>query len=596
MTTVSFHFHGYQPGDVVRWLEPDPLKPQRFEERRSPVALTIGSERVAGRNWTDAVLRTYGRMERVLEKAAGAASVDVEPQTLAWLLERDPDAYHRVVGAWRRGTAGLAMTPPFHPILPHHHRIEREALFEMMVDFYAPLLRRHGGPIGLWLPEAAYSAGTLASYLDAARRATVHHEGLPDLVRGVHLLLDARQLAAQEESTTAWGKTGLDGGMRFAARDHGLSGEFAFGASNPAEFAASVESRHATSLLVASDLESLLANPAQAQRFGAIVESLRAGGISVSAPGPPPTPMAADVLDFSSWSDYDEHLLHGRTSDTRWTGLRRSDGAVVSRVHRGAPMSQLWKHAFTLVTERAENAVRRTARALLKGLDVQRRPAVLRRLAVAYGRHLFQAHYRACGLGSADVDFERAASAILRGRVDIELAGRIARGYTMMLMGLRSDPRFWDNPDTRVTFQGVACLAQALVDMADACARAGEPEQEIRLLKLLRAGLVDFSEAYSRGGFSACDGAGGWETTEEAWLRSLQSEVPQQSGHDVVRRATLYAAGEALRARVPEGVSPWGEAAVADTGHIVGEVHGDWENKAWCEHGVVGKSRVVGTR
>src|SRR3990170_2396056 len=165
MATVSFHFHGSQPGDIVRWLEPDPLKPQRFEERRSPVSLRMGADRVAGQNWTDAVLRAYGRMGAALERASGVASVDVEPQTLVWLLERDPDAYHRAIRAYRGRTAGLVMTPPFHPILPHHHRIEREALFEMMIDFYAPLLRRQDGPVGLWLPEAAYSGDGLASYL-----------------------------------------------------------------------------------------------------------------------------------------------------------------------------------------------------------------------------------------------------------------------------------------------------------------------------------------------------------------------------------------------------------------------------------------------
>lgn len=584
MTTVSFHFHGYQPGDVVRWLEPDPLRPQRFEERRSPVALTIGPERVAGRNWTDAVLRTYGRMERVLEKAAGAASVDIEPQTLVWLLDRDPDAYQRVVGAWRRGTAGLVMTPPFHPILPHHHRIEREALFEMMIDFYAPVLRRHDGPIGLWLPEAAYSGETLASYVDAARRATVHHEGLPDLVHGVHLLLDARQLATAGESTTAWGKTGINGGLRFAARDVALSGEFAFGGSKASEFVAFVQARHASSLLVASDLESLLANPAQAERFVRIVEGLRMAGIDAKSPSPPPRPMAVDVLDYSSWSDYDEHLLHGHTSDSRWTGLRRSDGAVLSRVHRGVRISQLWKHAFTLATERVESAVRRTARAILKGLDVQRRPAALCRLAVAYGRHLFQAHYRACGLRSSEVDFGRAAETILRGRVDVDLAGRIARGYALMLMGLRSDPRFWDNPDTRVTFQGVACLAQALVDMADACARAGDPDRGTRLLRLLKASLLEFSEAYGRGEFADLQGTERWETTEVAWLRCLESEVPTRSAAAVVRRAVIYSVGEAPAAGLPGEVAA--SAGVADAGHIAGEAHGEWENKEWCEHRV----------
>jgi len=541
--------------------------------------LSIGSERIRGKNWTDAVLRTYGRLETVLERASGVASVDIEPQTLAWLLERDPDAYHRAVAAWRRGTAGLVMTPPFHPILPHHHRIEREALFETMIDFYAPLLRRHDGPIGLWLPEAAYSAEAMDSYLVAARRATVHHEGLPDLVRGVHLLLDARQLAAQEESTTAWGATGLGGGLRFATRDVGLSGEFAFGDSRSDGFAASVKSRDATSILVASDLESLLANPRQAERFTGIVEGLRAHGVAVAAPSPPARPMAAEVLDYSSWSDYDEHLLHGRTSDTRWTGMRRSDGAVVSRTHRGAPLSQLWKHAFTLVTEEIEDAVRRTARHVLKGLDVERRPAVLRRLAVAYHRHLFQAHFRACGLSSSEVDFAKVATSILRGKVDVEVAGFLARGYTMMLMGLRSDPRFWDNPDTRVTFQNVACLAQALVDMSAACTRSGEPDRGLRLLKLLRASLLEFQESYSRLSLSELRGGESWEATEDAWARSLASEVPARSEDDVVRRAALFA--------IPEGVSGAARVrseAIADTGHIVGEGHGAWENAEWCEH------------
>jgi len=494
MTTLSFHLHGYQPGDVVRWIEPDPLKPPRSEERVSPVAVRIGGDRVAGRNWTDAMLRAYGRIEKVLEREAGVASVDVEPQTLVWLLEKDPEAYRRTVAAWRRGTAGFVMTPPFHPILPHLHRVEREALFEMMIDFSAPLLREHEGPVGLWLPECATSSETLESYAESARRLAGMYEGMPDLLADVHLVLDSRQLAAMEESTTAWGKTGLDGGLRFAARDPGLSAEFSFGATDPSGFAASVAARGADSLLVASDLESLLANPAQADRFVGIVEGLRGSGVTVASPAPPARPMAADVLDYSSWSDYDEHLLHGRTSDTRWTGMRRSDGAVVSRVHRGAPMSQLWKHAFTLVTEEVENAVRRTARQILKGLDVERRPAVLRRLAVAYARHVFRGHYRAQGSSAAEVDFERAAGPILRGKVDLEVAGFLARGYTMMLMGLRSDPRFWDNPDTRVTFQNVGCLAQGLVDMSEACTLAGESERGVRLLKLLRAALLEFPE------------------------------------------------------------------------------------------------------
>src|SRR2546430_8800478 len=64
----------------------------RFDERHSPVVHRIGPERMEGRNWTDAVLHAYGRMGSVAERASGSASVDIEPQTLSWLLKRDSSA------------------------------------------------------------------------------------------------------------------------------------------------------------------------------------------------------------------------------------------------------------------------------------------------------------------------------------------------------------------------------------------------------------------------------------------------------------------------------------------------------------------------
>src|SRR5437899_10333328 len=105
MSTLSFHFHGYQPGDIVRWREPDPLRPQTFEERRSPVGLRIGPERIEGTNWTDAALRTYGRICSVLHRSSCSASVDIESQTLVWLLERDPSATNDTMSASYHATS-----------------------------------------------------------------------------------------------------------------------------------------------------------------------------------------------------------------------------------------------------------------------------------------------------------------------------------------------------------------------------------------------------------------------------------------------------------------------------------------------------------
>jgi hypothetical protein len=584
MLSVSFHFHGYQPGDIVRWSEPDPLRTQTFEERRSPVVHRVGHERIAGRNWTDGVLRTYGRLGSLLDRASGAASVDIEPQTLVWLLERDPAAYQGILAAWERGTAGFVMTPPFHPILPHHHRLEREALFDLMIDFYAgPIGRMGGRPVGLWLPEAAYSRETWESFRMSTRQARLDQSALAESLEGAYLVTDARQFSPPPGPGQAWVRVEGPERSYAMARDHPLSGEFAFGGSTAAKYAASLRSRGAGSLLVANDLESLLANPTQAERFETIVESLRHDGVEVVRPVPPADAASSSIVDYSSWSDYDDMLSGGVTSDTRWTGIRRSDGTVVSREHRGRPMSQLWKHGFGLATERIETAVRRRALHLLRAAGVARHPQALRRLAVAYGRHLFGTHYRAHGLSTDEMDFAGAVEGLLGGKVEVELAGFIARGYVLMLMGLRSDPRFWDNPDTRVTFQNVVLLVRALRDLAEASVRSNEAAAAATLRRLLQATFLDFSEWHGRGEFEALQDVPGQETTEVAWYASLGSEVPSKSPLDVMKRAALYALALEGDWRDGERI-PAVRGVVADTGHIAGEAHGEWANPEWCEH------------
>jgi hypothetical protein len=584
MKAACFHFHGYQPGDIVRWLEPDPLKPQRHESRRSPVALKVGSHRVAGRNWTEAVLSTYGRLQDVLGRAEGAASVDIEPQTLVWLLDQDPAAYRQVRLSYQRGTAGLVLTPPFHPILPHHHAFEREVLFELMLDFYAPILHEGpANPVGLWLPEAAYSADTMDSFFLALRRRSSASGNQADTFPPFHLILDGRQFLGGARSGE-WASLSSHG-IAALGRDHGLSSDFAFGHSSAQDVAAAIARREAKDVLIASDLEALLAHPVQAERYEGIVNGLRREGVRVGWPVPSPGPPFAAVADFSSWSDYDEHLQEGHTSDTRWTGLRRADGVVVSCRHLGHPVSQIWKHGLTLATERIETAIRRSARDILRRGGVERPTETLRRLAVAYGRHLFRSHFIACGFPADDVDFPPNSERILRGRLDIDVAGRVARGYLLMLMGLRSDSRFWDNLDTRVTFQNIALLSESVLDIAEAAGRVGDTPRATRLLRLLEAAIFEYSDAFERNGFDALRGLEGWETTSEAWLRAVQSEVPQRSPHDVVRRAVLYSVGERV-APVLDSFRVGRAGVVADTGHIVGEGHGDWENRAWCEHRV----------
>src|SRR5256886_394725 len=148
---------------------------------------------------------------------------------------------------------------------------------------------------------------------------------------------------------------------------------------------------------------------------------------------------------------------------------------------------------------------------------------------------------------------------------------------------LKGDPRFWDNPDTRVAFQNVVLLVQALKDLAEASVRTKDLDRAAALGRLVQATFLEFSEWHERGEFAALQTAPAWESTELAWYSSLESEVPQRSPTDVMKRAAMFALA-------PEGDWPGGdpvllvEEAVADTGHIVGEAHGEWKNPDWCEH------------
>src|SRR5216117_3578011 len=352
----------------------------------------------------------------------------------------------------------------------------------MMIDFYSPLLRRSAGrPIGLWLPEACYSRETMDSFREATRQASLDQDGMADSLQAAYLVADGRQLARLPEPGRAWIRLETTDRVPAIVRDHSLSGEFAFGATTASEFAASVHARGNGAFLVANDLESLLANPHQAERYEAIVRALRGGRVQVVQPTPPAEAPPSALVDYSSWSDYDDMLAGGIPSDTRWTGLRRSNGLVVSRIHRDRPMSQLWKHAFTLATERVETAVRRQSLQLLQSAGVTRHPPVLRRLAVSYGRHWFRDHYLAQGLSTSGTDFAASAEDLVGGKMDVEVAGFLARGYLLMLMGTRSDPRFWDNPDTRVAFQNVVLLVQALKDLAEASVRTKDLDRAAAL-------------------------------------------------------------------------------------------------------------------
>ena len=569
---LAYHFHAYQPGDVTYIRDGRGEKPVEYEERRSPVSIKIREEKVKGENWTQAMLYSYEHIADTLSRMKGI-SIDIEPFTFLMLLRYHKKAFEDAVELLKSFDA--VPTTPFHPIVPHLDEFEQRILAKVSFDFYAPLTGDRP-VIGYWLPEAVIT-----------RKSAEIIESSTD--KKLVFLLDERQLLYSfpqaKHSCNRYGNSFVFG------REWSLSDAFAFntldvpGLIRATAGMADREKEEAGIpylVLMASDLESLLGNPAQLDRFTAWMEGLESLGVErVSAPEFVRRKLSGEyrrlegecsfemgVKDYSSWSDYFDMSIDGKTGDMRWLGLRREDGRIIYRWYKGRKLSQLWKLAFTRLFEELNRAVRL---GVLKGLNELNANA--EEFLVRYARIFFMDYYRYFGMDTS-LDY------VLEPTGGDRNALKLGRIYYLMLLANHSCPRFWENLDTRVAFGNVSVIAKALIELMEYF--DGNELQGLFIEAYLK--LLNFEELYHLWNLGAMPSLEGWETDEKAWLDALKPEVPN-SGYNVVTRAALYVGKRDLKGELRRLIAPYNlDWAVADTGHIPGEAHGHWENREWCEH------------
>ncbi|NJF25417.1 glycoside hydrolase [Thermococcus sp. Bubb.Bath] len=595
MMKRSYHFHAYQPGDIVYVHDGSGWDPIKYSERLSPVSLKIRDIDVKGRNWTRAVIKAYEYAGEVLgglpEKSV---SVDFEPFTLYMILQYKPRIYAQIVELL--GThVEVVPTTPFHPIMPHLGKFDQEVLARVSFDFYAPFIG-DSDVVGYWLPEAVITKETAEIIAKAAAG------------RGVVFLLDERQFVGLNIPQAKYSCNTYRAGEKTAyafGRDHQLSDSFAFNTLDVEGLIRAVaegrvdvfKEREGIPYLIhlASDLEALLANPQQLDRFLGWMKGLDEKGVEgVNAvefirrkkkgeykklEGECSEYFRINIKDYSSWSDYYDLSVDGRTGDMRWLGMRREDGKVINRFYRGKKVSQLWKYAFTKLFRELNRAIRFGVSDLIKKEKPEAGREQIQKFLVRYSRAFFREHYEY-------FEMETGVDYIMEpiDGVDPTLAMKLGRIYYLMLLANHSCPRFWENIDTRVTFGNVAVMSKALIELMEVYMKEGLGERaNFLLLEYMK--LLAFPQLYYDYDLYKLSGLEGWETTEKAWFESLQSEVPKSS-YNVVTRAALYTGKEALPDEVKDalGILYNYDEAVADTGHIPGEAHGHWENMEWCEH------------
>ncbi len=588
----GYHFHAYQPGDIIYIHDGSGWDPIKYSERLRPVALKIRNIEVKGRNWTRAVIKAYEYVDdTLLLLRKNSVSVDFEPFTLYMILEHKPKIYSQIVETLQTHVE-VVPTVPFHPIMPHLSIFEQEILAKVSFDFYEPFIRDKS-IIGFWLPENVITRKTAGIITEATEKKVV-------------FLLDERQFIGLNipQAKFSCNTYKCDGKTAFVfGRDHQLSDAFAFNTLDAEGLIRAVSegridvfkenSNIPYLVFLSSDLEALLSNPQQLDKFLKWVRGLEEKGVeAVNAVefvrkkvsgeyrclhGECSEQFKINVKDYSSWSDYYDLSIDGRTGDMRWTGVRREDNRVIHRWYKGEKVSQLWKFAFTKLFRELNRAVRFGVMDLIKKYSHADSNSI-KEFLVRYARIFFREHYEYFDMDtSVDYVTEPVKDA------DPALTLKLGRIYYIMLLANHSCPRFWENIDTRVTFGNVIAISKALIELIELYMEENSERANFLLLEYMK--LLAFPQLYYDYDLFRMKGLEGWETSEEAWFASLKSEVPN-SRYNVVTRAALYAAKEDLPRDIRSAIESLYDLkqAVADTGHIPGEVHGKWENKEWCEH------------
>lgn len=623
---ATYHLHGYQPGDVILLEESSPFEPIKFRERNSPLTLEVGGNEVFGNNWTDAVLNGYrlfpDAFKKLDENGRKVCSVDIEPFTLlAYANKFGSAALVELLSIFDKNVEFVA-TPPFHPPLSLMHRLDQTVIARVMWDIALSIFKNRKSeeeiqPYGVWLPENLYTTET-AHIIVEAFASTFYHLPHGKIVKPkLFFLLDKRQFLEPKFEHYLFSLNFIeiaDTKVFVFGRNPEISDVFAFSkADTPADdFIQDIvnkikmkrdeikETEQVPYLLtLSSDLESLVSNGKQIEKFRKLFPALKNAGI---------TPIAipdyiwlklkdelkrwvgegeerefrAIIKENSSWSDYADLLVDGKTSDTRWIGLRRVDGKVISRRIGKQKISQIWKQGYNQFLYIITRAVRNKVFEIISSETGVKNQDVILNFLVLYNRIYFKPIYLAADAERSDLTYEAVASETIGLSGNHERIAKAARAYYNVLGANRSCSRFWDIIDTRVTFQSTVYAAHAIIELIKLYWNS-EIERE-RLFNLFTNEFLNFRSNFGRFGLGALYGAEGWEVTEPAWLTATQSMIPDITPYDVVKRAALFSALHCMPQELLCRIRYEREFVRADTAHIPGELHGRWENMKYCEH------------
>jgi hypothetical protein len=515
VTEVLFweHGHAYQPRRVLDGV----LGTVRSVPGN--VRLVVRGEELEGANWFDLMLHP-GSVYDVLVEAMKGRSLDIEPLTLHH-LKQATSLYSALRDQVRDGRTHIVAATYAHPIMP---LLAAESLLDARVNvawglrYLGQELLTPQGKVFIWLSECAYSNDAAQIVTNTVR--AVFGDGVQTV-----FLLDERQAA---RSTRGLGKTGP--GALVVLRSTWLSDAYAFSSESdwiPEKLRDDILSRclHMIGTMIdaetyggAYDAQKPLffakLHDRLSQGFQGNGSTIRINFVTVDHVfDGRDAPERIDLVDYTSWSDYrDDQLftaqnrrVEGIISENagglcRWTGrMRRHDGRLTKKtyfivyewVHPDTKqrylrvVNTLWKVAFLTVRAEGAETVRTIVTTLLNRVVGTARTEAL---IVSYWRVVFgdvsERDFAANQLPGASPPERRAVMLLLK-------AYRLANQDAQM-----SDPTFWQNFDTEVTWTALASTASGLIHAAQACCEVNEQRLVHRIAEAYQALFLDFREHF----------------------------------------------------------------------------------------------------
>ncbi|MDQ1278976.1 MAG: hypothetical protein QG670_236 [Thermoproteota archaeon] len=513
------HGHAYQPRRIVDSIF------NSFRDIPKGLRLSLGEKQIDGTNWFELMIKPNSVFDLMIN-AMYYRSIDIEPLTLHQLKKTNPKTFEKFIQNVDSKLTFFVSSLYSHPILP---LLVEDSLFDAKVNvawgirFYQKFASNDGiRTILIWLSECAYSWKAAEVVLEVVKEVFGQDTK-------VVFLLDEQQGEMIDSSRIY--QVHLSGGtIRSIFRCHWLSDAYAFSSDIRwivDSLKNDIEQRDSKVFGTMIDAETYggAYDPQKPFFFSRLRQTLSDGistknGIvhfdfnTVNKIVKDGEPQDTKIIDYTSWSDYrpeqilDLHNIRGEGIISegagglcKWTGcLRANDGLVIKKtyfiiyewIHPRTKQryirvsNSIWKVAFNTLRRKVADVVRDSVFEILGKTTGDRRR--ISEILFSYGSVVFEEET------PEEFVEQLIPDASAKEKIAVQLVLEAYRCTNQD--SIMSDPTFWQNFDTEVTWTSLALAAGGMVLVAKAFYELEEVTSLLEIAEKYQEFFLDFEDTF----------------------------------------------------------------------------------------------------